>query len=57
VRQIRRQSAEKDNAEESPSSVDLLGDEVGCLRHCHLIRQRSEMRPARHERERREYNC
>ena len=31
MRQIRRQSAEKDNAEESPSSIDLLGDEVGCL--------------------------
>ena len=57
VRQIRYQSAGQDNAEESPSSIDLLGDEIGCLRHRHLIRQCSEMRPARHERERREHNC
>jgi hypothetical protein len=56
VRQIRYQSAEQDNAEESPSSVNLLGDEIGCLRHRYLIRQCSEMRSARHERERREYN-
>ena len=28
MRQICYQSAEQDNAEESPSSVDLLGDEV-----------------------------
>jgi hypothetical protein len=31
VYQIRYQSAEQDNAEESPSSIDLLGDEIGCL--------------------------
>ena len=34
----------------SPSSIDLLGDKIGFLRHRHLIQQRSEMRPARHER-------
>jgi len=28
VRQIRYQSAEQDSAEESPSSIDLLGDEI-----------------------------
>jgi hypothetical protein len=53
VCQIRYQSAEQDNAEESPSSIDLLGDEIGCMRHRHLIRQCREM----HERERREHNC
>ena len=37
----------------SSSSIDLLGDETGCLRHRHLIRQCSEM----HERERREHSC
>jgi hypothetical protein len=46
----RYQSAEQDNAEVSPSSIDLLGDKIGFLRHRHLIQQRSEMRPVRHER-------
>jgi hypothetical protein len=32
MREIRHQSAEQDSAEESPSSIDLLGDEIGCLR-------------------------
>src|SRR6516165_2295114 len=50
-------SAEQDNTEESPSSIDLLGNEIGCLRHRYLIRQCSEMRSARHKGEHRENNC
>jgi hypothetical protein len=46
LRQIRYQSAEQDNAEESPSRIDLLDDEIGCLRHRHLIQQCRKMRPA-----------
>src|SRR6516162_9997678 len=45
MRQIRHQSAEQNNTEESPSSIDLLGDEIGCLRHCHLIRQPARCAP------------
>ena len=42
---------------ESPSSVDLLRDEVGCLCHSHLDSAVARDSPRRHERERRDRDC